>query len=153
MNKTQAKELFTLITTVRHVKVMDVHIGANAATLPLPGCLLCEGVRHKLYDEQQGSILDMPTAFGNHFGCTDNEANQVLFHNQLRSNYATIGNSTGENYYQAGKELLIKYGYNNLFETTLSFSDLMDGLMDKRKIEVTHDGTIQARRQEQEIRT
>ncbi len=140
MNTSQAQELFTLITTVRHVKEMHVHFGANAAPLPVPGCLLCEGVRHGLYTEEQGNKIDTLARSGGcsigfdiHFGCTEDEACEVLFHNQITTSKET----TGENYYQASKELLLKYGYKNLFETTLSFATIMKALNQPSTIEVT----------------
>ncbi len=33
--------------------------------------------------------------------------------------------TNGENYYKAGRELIEKYGYTDLFETALPFADLM----------------------------
>jgi len=130
MNRSQAEELFTLITTVRHVDKMHTHYGAAYSERPVPACLLCEGVRHGLYTKEQGLELDTTSAssrnvigFDVHFGCTESEACGVLFHNQI-----TLSDHTnGENYYQSGKELIEKY-HPDLFETTLSFSALMDEL-------------------------
>ena len=124
MNRSQAKELFTLITTVRHVEEMNKVFGACRARDYCTGCLLCEGVRHGIYTIEKGNKLDMPGGFAPHFGCTDDEATAVLFHFHIAD-----GNRTnGENYYKAGKELIEKYGYTDLFDTALPFAELMTQL-------------------------
>jgi len=125
MNRQQSKELFTLITTVRHVKEMDLNVGAVSSSSGLPGCLLCEGVRHGLYSKTEGYKLDIEMGFAPHFGCTVEEAASIIWHPS--ANYDN-DKTTGENYYQAGKELLIKYGYGDLFEEAMPFNQLMESL-------------------------
>lgn len=124
MNRSQAIEAFTLFTTCRHVREMNTGRGVPSHDGNLPGCIICEGVRHGLYPESINIDLAWVSGFSKHFGCTGEEARGLIFHDHS----ACGGDTTGENYYQAGKELLEKYGYADLFETTLSFSDLMDEL-------------------------
>ena len=112
MNRQQAQELFTLITTVRHVKEMNCTIGPYYKNDPIAGCLLCEGVRHGLYTMDKGAELDISYGFAPHFGCTLAEGWEVIWHNNI---IGCAHETTGENYYQAGKELLIKYGYGDMF--------------------------------------
>lgn len=122
MDRQQATELFTLITTVRHVEEMKQSIPMSSSPESTPGCLLCEGVRHGLYEQWDGRRLDFSDGFGIHFGCTKDEARSVLFH-------PGSPDTTGEKYYQFGKELIEKYGlWDYVSETTLSFADLMDEL-------------------------
>jgi len=126
MNRQQGKELFTLITTTRDDKEMNVMNGAVHAQTPfekIPGCLLCQGVRHGLYTMREGQELDSSKGFAPYFGCTVDEAHEVLFHYYRRDNGNK--NTNGQNYYQAGKELLIKYGYGDMFEETKPFSEIM----------------------------
>ena len=134
MDRQQGKELFTLITTVRHVVNMDTGDAPSVAKYGEPGCLLCEGVRHNLYSRNEGDKLSVVTGFGKHFGCTQAEANRLIFHSYIATGYST----TGENYYQAGKELLTKYGYGDLFDDkesvkseTMAFSDIMAELKEE----------------------
>ena len=122
MNRAQAKELFTLITTVRHVDKM--HSGNGPLTDQPFGCLLCEGYRHGLYSVDKAIKLDKEPGFSNHFGCTTGEGLNLIF----SSNPNGHGATTGENYYKAGKELIEKYGYTDLFDTALPFADLMKQL-------------------------
>ncbi len=114
MNKLQAIELKILIETVRHVKEMNTYAGYAHARLDGPGCLLCEGIRHGLYttDEVQRLTIDS-IGFKKHFGCVGDEAGAIIFHRHI---VGESNNTTGENYYAAGKELLEKYGYGHLFE-------------------------------------
>lgn len=119
MNRQQATEAFTLFTTCRHVDIMNVDKSAYHWDKPTPGCLLCEGVRHGVYTVSEGMDLDDSTGFSKHFGCSWDEAHQILFHRDKRNYPDKL--TTGENYYKAGKELLIKYGYGDLFETAQSF--------------------------------
>lgn len=128
MDRSQAKELFTLITTVRHVKEMRTIMGVVSACSATPGCLLCEGVRHGLYEQKKAADyrLDMDDGFMRHFGCTNEEATDVIFHNHIPHGPAT--ETTGENYWKAGRELIEKYGYGDLFEEALSFAEIMDEL-------------------------
>jgi len=128
MKRQQGKELFILITTVRHVKEMNTVHGTN--TTQKYGCLLCEGYRHGLYSMQKAEEIDNANGFDKHFGCTYKEACELIFLHGLYTNNET----TGENYYQAGKELLIKYGYSDLFEETLSFDKIMAELKGKTVI-------------------
>jgi len=111
MDRQQAQELFTLITTVRHVKKMDTSIGSYYSNEIVAGCLLCEGVRHGLYTVDKGAELNVSNGFMAHFGCTKDEGWNVIWHKHITDSYET----TGENYYLAGKELLTKYGYGDLF--------------------------------------
>jgi len=127
MNRQQAKELFTLITTVRHVKEMDVTASPyTAGEFPnKPACLLSEGMRHGLYNLSKVEDPDTGgTVFHQMFGCSEEEGRSVVFHNHLRDSMSS-GNTTGEVYYQAGEELLIKYGYSDLFEEAHSFNEIM----------------------------
>jgi len=126
MNLHQAQKLYTLISTVRHVEKMNVDNGAQYWDVDIPGCLLCEGVRNRLYTEEKGFRLDYPHGFERHFGCTNEEAGNVIYHSHISSSNET----TGENYYQAGKELLEKYGYGHLFDNSKakSFTEIMDEL-------------------------
>ncbi len=124
MNRSQAKELFTLIGTVRHVEDMSKVLGPNWARDNCTGCLLCEGVRHGIYTVERGDKLDMPYGFAPHFGCTKDEATRVLFHFHIEDNIRT----NGENYYKAGRELIEKYGYTDLFDTALPFAEIMKQL-------------------------
>jgi len=126
MNRLQSKELFTLITTTRYDKEMNVMNGAiNAQPLfeGIPGCLLCQGVRHGLYTMEQGQKIDSSEGFAPYFGCTQQEAHELLFHRCKRDN--GVEETNGQNYFEAGKELLIKYGYGDMFEETLSFDKIM----------------------------
>jgi len=122
MNLQQAKELHTLISTVRHVEKMDVGVGPRMDPT-IAGCLLCEGVRHELYSRDKGNLA-VPSGFSPHFGCTAREAECVIFHWHIRGHECS--ETTGENYFQAGKELIEKYGFADLFEeTALPFNKLM----------------------------
>ena len=129
MNTKQAAELKLLLDTVRHVDKMDVFHGAVSALDPDEGCLLCEGVRHNLYTVEEGRLIDMPEGFAPHFGCTIEEAHAVLFHYDARhnGNFIAGATTTGENYYQAGMELLTKYGYNTE-ASTQSFAEIMSDM-------------------------
>ncbi len=114
MNLSQATELYTLITTCRHVGKMDVHVGAYASDQKeRAGCLLCEGVRHGLYSQKQGFELEKSYTFANHFGCTEDEGHDVVYVTEARNGGGPKASRivTGENYYQAGKELIKKYGH------------------------------------------
>jgi len=127
MDRNQAKELHHLITTVRYVEEMNTIRGVISWKEPVPGCLLCEGVRHGLYTREEGSRLDQATGFDDHFGCTWDEAADVIYHNHIQMCRET----TGEIYFQAGKELIEKYGFADLFdETAMPFTQLMGTLMD-----------------------
>lgn len=139
MSRLQAKELFTLVDTVRHVKDMKTTIGAYAAQdgmEDIAGCLLCEGVRHGLYTMELAGTLDVGEGFAPHFGCTEAEAHQVIFHHYLidiaceqgARNYSTVHDTNGENYYQAAKALITKYGFGDLFEQAPSFREIMHEL-------------------------
>jgi len=110
MRLDQAVEAFTLFTTVRPVREMNTEDAPSVAK-DGPGCLLCEGVRSNLYSIKEGDKLSLGKGFSEHFGCTIAEANRLIFHSHMHSGDIT----TGENYYLAGKELLTKYGYGDLF--------------------------------------
>lgn len=116
MNLSQATELYTGMTTCRHVKVMNVYISARFSNKKLPGCFMCECVRHGLYTKKEGMELDDDIGFADHFGCTQNEAHALLFVKPKGELSIRADMTTGEGYYQAGKELLEKYGYGHLFE-------------------------------------
>ncbi len=120
MNLAQATELHALLTTCRPVKEMNVRRGAiHGLRHGKPGCLLCHGHREGLYTLSEAADLDMPKPFSMHFGCTEKEAEQLIFLGKLGNGFNSFhpdSQVTGENYYQAGKKLLIKYGYGHLFE-------------------------------------
>ncbi len=131
MNRQQATELKILIDTVRHVEEMNTQKGPY--TRESAGCLLCEGYRHDLYSQSKARELDNSPGFNNYFGCTEEEANHLIFN-------ASYGyHTTGENYYQTGKELLIKYGFGDLFNAPIvpgiSFTEIM-GELKTARIEV-----------------
>jgi len=140
MNRQQATELFTLITTVRHVDEMNVTTGVLCGMYSNePGCLLCEGVRHGLYTEGKGRSIDLGSGFAPHFGCTEEEARHVIYH-AINRPVISEPQTTGEIYYKIGKELLIKYGYADLFETAQpiaaqSFAEIMEHLKQAVSVE------------------
>ncbi|MCZ6897658.1 MAG: hypothetical protein O7D95_02965 [Betaproteobacteria bacterium] len=134
----QADELFTLISTVRHVEEMNVNHGVVFAFEKTPGCLLCESVRHHLHSTEKGGPLAYPEGFAPYFGCTEKEADSIIFHRHIRGDdWNDNPKTTGENYYQAGKELLEKYGYGHLFESIKPKAMSFKGLMEEMK-EVAH---------------
>lgn len=125
MNRLQAIELHTLISTVRHVQKMDTQVGPRPNDREVAGCLLCEGVRHGLYTAEEGYNLDKSRGFAPHFGCTKNEADEVIHHWDKRDWYSN-SDTTGEIYFQAGRELIEKYGFTDLFEEqAMPFAALM----------------------------
>lgn len=112
MNLAQATELYTGITTCRPVEEMNIYVGAANAKSKMPGCFMCECVRHGLYAIEQGRKLDDASGFSRYFGCTYHEACSFLFVYNIRERgdrEAAI--VAGENYYQAGKALIQKYGH------------------------------------------
>ena len=124
MNISQAKELYTLISTVRHVKKTDCTHSPMEADRDGSVCLLAEGVRHGLYlrEDVLDSKAEGLTVFPELFGCTEEESEDVII--------MQLTTSTGEDHYQAGKELIQKYGLwdkvsNDLHSNTMSFSDIM----------------------------
>ena len=119
MNRQQGTELFTLITTVRHVKEMDGTTSPGCRE-GRPACVLEEGRRHGLFILEEVRDTNNEVVFYKLFGCTYRESMDVIF-----------CNDTGEETYQAGKELLIKYGYSDLFEEALPFPELMESLNEK----------------------
>ena len=125
MTPENANEFRLLVTTGRHVKEMDTNIGAWAHNTDKEGCALCEAVRRGIYSEVEGTRLDNSQGFSEHFGCTAGEAYKFLFHGHTKCG----GNqqTNGENYYQAGMELLTKYGYNTE-ASTQSFAEIMSEL-------------------------
>ena len=130
MNIKQAQELFTLITTVRHVEEMcETQSPVSALVEPTkPACILAEGMRHGLYTfDQVKDENGQQYKFYRLFGCKEDEQLSVMFAKN------SMGFQSGEIVYQAGKELLLKYGYADFFEEenkpeALSFSEIMESL-------------------------
>ena len=113
MNRQQAQRLFTLITTIRHVKEMDGTFSPGCRE-GRPACVLEEGRRRGLFILEEVRDTNNEAVFYKLFGCTYQESMDVIF-----------CNNTGEETYQAGKELLIKYGYSDLFEEAKPFTEIM----------------------------
>ncbi len=119
MNLAQATELHTLLSTCRPTEKMDTLIGPDRRDdNDDPGCLLCQGHREGLYSYDEACGLDMPPEFSWHFGCTLEEAQDLVFLGNYQEKHFLQSfhhRVTGEDYYQKGKLLLEKYGYGHLF--------------------------------------
>ena len=127
MNRQQATRLFTLITEIRHMEEMCTSNSPYVAERDpdIPACLLAEGMRHGLFTLSEVRDRGGNNVFHKLFGCTLAESTDVVFHVGIIKQHSV---TTGENYYKAGKELLIKYGYADLFETAQSFHEIMEHL-------------------------
>lgn len=118
-NKTVFVEILNFIKTV---EVCNTNRSLWVDGDDCPICMIGSARRGGINLDKE---LAYRNGFANYFGVTEQEAGEVLF-----PKTDEIFICSGEDYYKAGKKLLIKYGYADadLFETAQSFDEIMEHL-------------------------